>query len=144
MRNNTIALVASAILLSTCTSVQVNQVDKTQNDISRVCIERNPKVAVSDFLTVIEQGFMRHGVSISVHDLPLPASCEYVLNYTAERGWDFKPYLDYAELRLSRNGTTIGTANYPHSGGFALNKWASTKAKMNPVIDQLLTGRAPE
>ncbi|WP_146908144.1 Sbal_3080 family lipoprotein [Arenimonas daejeonensis] len=144
MRNTPVALIASAIFLSGCTSVQVSQVDKSQHEINHVCIERNPKVAVSDFLTVTEQGFMRHGIATSVHDLPLPASCEYVLNYTAERGWDLKPYLDYAELRLSRNGSTIGTANYRHSGGFALNKWAGTEAKINPVIDQLLTGKAPE
>lgn len=144
MRIAKLATLTAATLLAGCTTVQVSQVDTRQHAIDRVCIERNPKVAVTDFLPVVEQGFMRHGIATEVHDAPLPAHCEYTLYYTAERGWDVTPYLDFAMLRLSRNGTAIGTANYRHSGGFALNKWAGTESKMNPVIDQLLTGKAPE
>lgn len=47
---------------------------------------------------------------------------------------------DFAELRLKQNGRTISTASYKHSGGFALNKWAATSEKMDPVIDRLLAG----
>ncbi len=73
----------------------------------------------------------------------LPPSCTYRLWYTAERGWDLAPYLDYAELRLKHDRKTIGTATYRHSGGFGLNKWASTESKMTPVIDQLVGSVPP-
>jgi len=133
------ALAASGVLmLAGCTSVQVNNVDTSQHDIDQVCIQKNPKVIVSDFLGVLQQGLMRHGIQSSVHDAPLPAHCSYRLEYTAERGWDLAPYLDHAEIYLYRDGGLIGSANYRHSGGFGLNKWASTATKMNPVIDQLL------
>jgi len=35
---------------------------------------------------------------------------------------------------------TIASATYEHSGGLALNKWASTKSKVDPVLDELLSG----
>lgn len=124
--------------LAACTSVNVAQVDAGKYPIDVVCIERNEKVAVADFLSVVEQGFMRHGLETKVYDGEPPESCEYSLWYTAERGWDVAPYLDYAELRLQQRDKTIGTALYRHSGGFGLNKWAGTESKMNPVIDELL------
>lgn len=35
--------------------------------------------------------------------------------------------------------------SYPNGkGGLALNKWASVKSKMDPVIDELLAGYTPE
>lgn len=62
------------------------------------------------------------------------------LTYTALRHWDMKPYLTHAELRLWRDGKQIGFAEYHlnGNGGFDLGKWRGTKAKMDPVIDQLL------
>lgn len=131
-------LAACGVLaLAGCTSVQVNNVDTSVHDIDHVCIQRNPKVIVSDFLGVLQQGLMRHGIQSSVHDAPLPEHCSYSLQYTAERGWDLAPYLDHAEIYLNKDGRLIGSADYRHSGGFGLNKWASTATKMNPVIDQL-------
>jgi hypothetical protein len=64
------------------------------------------------------------------------------LTYTALRSWDFKPYLSHAELRLWRDGLQIGAADYHlrGKGGFSFAKWQGTKAKMDPVIDQLLGG----
>lgn len=132
--------VGLVVLMTACTSVQVSKVDASKHPIKRVCIQENPKVAVSDFVGVVENGFRRHGIETSLHGGTVPADCEYILTYTAERGWDITPYLDFAELRLTHKGTTIGTATYRHRGGFGFNKWAGTETKMNPVIDQLLSG----
>ena len=128
------------LLLSTaaCTTVEVAKVDASRYPMQLVCIERNDKVLVDDFLSVVERGFLRHGVEAVVYDGQQADNCEYSLWYTAERGWDMSPYLDFAELRLKQHGKTIGTATYKHSGGLALNKWASTNEKMDPVIDSLL------
>lgn len=130
--------VALAVLLSACTSVRVSSVDPRYKPIRRVCIERNPKVMVEDFVWVVEDGFRRHGIATAVHDSPVPSDCEYVLTYTALRGWDMATFLKYAELRLRNGEQTIGSATYQHRGGFGLNKWASTESKMTPVIDELL------
>jgi hypothetical protein len=137
---NKVGTLVTLTLISACTTVNVSEVDASANRISDVCVERNERVQVSDFLRIVEQGFLRHGIETSVYEGKAPENCEYVLSYTAERGWDIKPFLDYAELRLKHRSKTIGTAEYRHSGGFGLNKWASTETKMTPVIDRLLAG----
>ncbi len=130
----------SVVVLSACTSVQVQKLDTTQHAVQEVCIVRNPKVAVSDMLSVLEGGFMRHGITTRVIGNPeaFKDSCPYTLEYTAKRSWDLAPYLTFAELKLRKDGQAIAMATYRHSGGFALNKWASTETKLGPVIDDLL------
>ena len=127
-------------MLQACTSVNVRKVDASAHALKLVCIEENPKVLVTDMLNVLEEGFQRHAVRTLVYRDKAPDRCEYTLWYTATRGWDFTPFLNRAELRLRRDGETIASANYEHSGGFALNKWASTSNKLTPVIDELLSG----
>lgn len=53
-----------------------------------------------------------------------------------------KPYLSHAELQLHRAGQQVASAEYHlrGKGGFSLTKWAGTKSKMDPVIDELLAG----
>jgi hypothetical protein len=132
-------LVAVALLvLSGCTTVRVQPIDPATPPLERVCIERNPKVIVADFVPVVQAGFERHGIATAVYDPPLPEDCEHVMTYTARRGWDFVPYLKYAELEVRNRRQAIGSATYRHAGGLGLNKWASTRAKMTPVIDALL------
>jgi hypothetical protein len=128
------------LTMSACTTVNVAKIDTSANPMKSVCIEQNPKVLVADFVGVVERGFLAHGIETSVYSVPLPASCEYSLTYTATRGWDLAPFMNFAELRLKRGPTTIGSATYRHAGGFGLNKWASTESKMQPVIEQLLAG----
>lgn len=131
--------VAAVCMLAGCTEINVHSVDSTTN-LGPVCIVRNPQVTVSDFLEVLRDGFNRHHIATSVVDASDAHSCETTLTYTALRTWDFKPYISYAELRLSRNGSAIGSAEYRlrGKGGLDLNKWGSTREKMIPVIDQLL------
>lgn len=135
-----IFVVLATSLLQACTSVNVRKVDASAHAVKLVCIEENPKVLVNDMLSVLEEGFQRHDIRTLVYRDKAPDRCEYTLWYTATRGWDFTPFLNRAELRLRRNSETIASANYEHSGGFALNKWASTSAKLSPVIDELLSG----
>ena len=55
------------------------------------------------------------------------------------RSWDFVTYLSHAELRIEREGRQVAFAEYHliGKGGLSLMKWASTKEKMDPVIDEL-------
>lgn len=130
-------VILSTLLVFACTSVAVKPLDQSL-DISHVCIENNPEVLVVDFETVLVEGLDRQGISVAVFSKEQMEQCEYVLTYTARRKWDFKPFLAYAFLRLEKDGIQIAHAEYRHSGGFALNKWASTREKIDPVIDELL------
>jgi hypothetical protein len=113
-------------------------------NLGHVCIVSNPKVTVSDFVDVLRDGFNRHNVPTSVVTPEAARSCDVILTYTALRSWDVTTYLSHAELRLWRSGIEIGSADYhlKGKGGFSLNKWGSTKEKMDPVIDQLLGAQA--
>ena len=129
------------LLLSACTSVKIKPLDSSLA-ITKVCVEENEKVIVPQFLEILRSGFDRHGLATEVFPEKAPAACQIVLTYTALRSWDFSPYLSHAELWLwDSNGKQVAYAEYHlrGRGGFALNKWASAKSKMDPVIDGLLS-----
>lgn len=129
------------LLLTSCTSIRVQPIDRAL-DLKHVCIQENPKVIVPDFLTVLREGFDRHGISTEVFSGAALDRCEYILTYTALQSWDFTTYLSHAELRLERKGRKVGYAEFhlTGKGGFSLMKWEGTRAKIDPVIDELLKG----
>lgn len=131
-------LTLTAFALPACTSINVKKVDARKHDIKLVCIEENPKVQVSDLLMVLENGFNQRGIDTMVYHGKVPERCNYTLWYTARRSWDVATFLREADLRLRHGDQTIATASYRHSGGLALNKWASTASKLDPMIAQLL------
>ncbi|SHM36458.1 Sbal_3080 family lipoprotein [Vreelandella subglaciescola] len=140
MRFLSIISVGVALLVGGCTSIQVQPLDASTT-LENVCIEKNEKVIVPNFLNVVRQGFTRHGIITKVYESDLPANCEFMLTYTALRSWDFATYLSHAELWLhTKNSRQVAYAEYHLNGGggLALNKWASTESKMNPVLDKLL------
>jgi len=109
-------------------------------NLSNVCIEENPKVIVAGFTSILETGFERHMISTELYQHKQPADCEFRLEYTATRSFDFVPYLSYAELKLYKGRNRVGYAEYHLrvGGGLSLMKWAGAKSKMDPVIDKLL------
>jgi hypothetical protein len=137
-----LSVILLAAALSACTSVQVSPIDPALT-LSHVCILKNPEVQVADFLQVVEDGFARNGVTTEVFSGKKPEHCEFVLNYTALRSWDISPYLSHAELRITQNYRRVAAASYhlDGKGGLSLMKWEGTKAKMDPVIDQLFAKR---
>jgi hypothetical protein len=138
-----IAALWTAVLLGTslagCTAVQVNPVT-AENRMNHICIQENPKVQVSDFVSVMQQGFQKHGITSQVVGPDVPADCTYISTYTARRSWDLAPYLSTAQIDIYRDGRPIASAMYHlrGKGGFALTKFANTETKILPVIDQLL------
>lgn len=131
----------SLLAVTACTSVKVKPVDRGLA-MNRVCIHTNPAVTVDDFVLVMDDGFQRHRIAVEVYDSDLPASCEYVVEYTALRSWDMKPYLSHAEIRITEHGRLVASATYHLNGqgGLDLGKWRGTKSKMDPVMDELLAG----
>jgi len=144
MRN--ILTILFLVTVSACTSIKVNELNPAEYKVHHVCIENNPKVIVSEFLGVIEEGLHRHGITSEVYEGKKPGYCEYYLTYTALKTWDIGMYLHHAEIHLYKDRRKIAYAEYhlDGKGGLALNKWASVDSKMDPVINQLLAGYSPE
>ena len=145
----TLTVVLTAVLAVGCTSVNVRPPQDIAS-LNNVCIVRNPRVIVADFIEVLQDGFDRHGIATAVVEQTNANACPVTLTYTAFKTWDMATYLHHAELRLWRDGRQIGSADYhlKGGGGLSLAKWGSTRSKMDPVIDQLLagaprTGQAP-
>lgn len=139
MEIRTLAVIGILAALYGCTTVDVAKVDAKRHDLKLVCIEENPEVLVSDLISVLEGGFQRYGIKTMIYRTNAPEACEYTLWYTAFRDWDIAPYVNRVELRLRVEEETIASGTYNHSGGLALNKWASTQEKVNPIIDELLS-----
>nr|WP_320014158.1 Sbal_3080 family lipoprotein [uncultured Desulfobacter sp.] len=129
-------------LLSGCTAVTVNPVDRTL-DINHVCIKDCSEECFDKrMLYLIQDGFQRHGITTEVYNGELPPECKYNVTYSCERARDKANYLRYAEIRIYRGNSQIGSVEYQlkGKGGFALNKWADTKLEIDPLIDELLSG----
>ena len=143
MRQNSLArigvaaVVLGSVILQGCTAVRVNAVSSAER-IEHVCIEQNARVTVGDFVSVMQEGFQHHGITSSV--VAPPANCKYTSTYTARRTWDITTYLSEAQIDIQRDGRTIATANYHlrGKGGLTLTKFAGTRSKILPVMDQLL------
>jgi hypothetical protein len=128
------------LLLSGCTAVNVRPVE-TESKIAHVCVKDCSDMCFEgDMMSIIRDGFDRHGITTQVYTDNLPSECKYHLTYFCERTWDMATYMHYAELKLFDGQNQIGYAEYrlKGKGGFSLMKWESTKDKMDPVIDQLL------
>lgn len=142
--NKTVSLVTlCAIAVAGCTSMKVSKIDAAKYPIQLICIEENPAVLVGDLLSVLENSIQSRGIRTVIYRGNVPSQCEYTLWYTAFRGWDLAPFMNRAEFRLRQRSETIASATYSHSGGLALNKWASTESKLTPVLDELLTDFQP-
>lgn len=127
-----------AIAVAGCTSMNVSKIDAAKYPVKLICIEENTEVLVGDMLSFLEKSIQERNIRTTIYRGAVPAQCEYTLWYTAFRGWDFTPYMNRAELRLRQNNLTIASATYNHSGGLALNKWASTESKLAPVLEELM------
>lgn len=132
-----VAAAVGACALAGCNSMEVRQARPTQ-PLGLVCIQFNPAVAVRDFVEVLQAGFDRHGLRSQVINTPPGPECDASVTYTAERSWDFVPYLSLAELHLWQGGVEIGGVYYRHRNGMSLVKWSGTDTKMDPLIDELL------
>ena len=142
MNARVIFVLVLSLLIISCTSVKVIPINQSLN-IELVCIQENPDVKVQDFVSVMVDGFERHGIPCEVFSESAPEYCKYILIYEAKQTWDITYYLSHAELTLvniSKSYEKVGHALYhlKAGGGLSLNKWQDTKTKMDPVIDELL------
>lgn len=140
MKRIALTLAGPVLLLAACTSIQVKPL-QSSNRLSTACVEKNEKVIVDGFEQILRTGFERNGMNVELYAENAPDSCRLVVEYTALQSWDFVTYLSHAEIWLhNQAGKQIAYAKYHlvGGGGLALTKWASTKSKMDPVINRLL------
>ncbi|MCL1979974.1 MAG: hypothetical protein FWG62_02725 [Proteobacteria bacterium] len=136
----TTTCLVGVVFLSGCTSINVKPVANV-SAIKHVCIKECPEDCyVEELPTVIAEGFERHGISTQIFTGEVPAHCEYHLNFMCNRTWHYGMSMNHAEVWLFQGSTQIGSAVYHRRGeeGFALMTRLGTKAKMDPVIDELL------
>jgi hypothetical protein len=143
-RNTLAGLAILCAALGGCTSVNVKPVS-ADHRIEHICIQDNPRVQVGDFVSVMQEGFQKHGITSHLFRDDAPAKCLYTSTYTARRTWDMAMYMTDAQIDILRDGRQIAFANYhlKGRGGLSLMKWASTREKILPVIDQLLAQVEP-
>ncbi|MDB5471190.1 MAG: hypothetical protein JWR84_2750 [Caulobacter sp.] len=140
----TLAIVA-ILACAAWTKVDGKPVDASTYAPTRVCIEENPEVKLPDLVSLIEEGFQRHGIATEVYD-KIPDVCEFYVKYTATRRWDFVAFLSDARIAIYHQGKLIGfvertgTRGVFGGGGASPDKWASTKSKIDPLMDRLLEG----
>jgi hypothetical protein len=144
LRLTRLLLAKFILMLAACTSVTVTPLDPALG-VDHVCILRNKKVIVDDFLAVLRVGLGRNGISSTVYSGERPADCDYLLSYSALRSWDFAPYLSQAEIWITKDGRQVAHAEYHlvWKGGFSLMKWQGTETKMAPVIDEMVGRKMP-
>ena len=133
-----LVLVLSLYLVS-CSSVSIDAkaISLQKNKINTICIERNPKVAVSDFLDAVEHELAKRGIDSRVYLGTKPKDCQFNMEYTAFRGWDIKPFMDRAIIKVRKNNKIIGSATFNQSNGFGFSKFDSTSKKLGPVFKKL-------
>ncbi|MEJ0086440.1 MAG: Sbal_3080 family lipoprotein [Pseudomonadota bacterium] len=134
-----VLVLIGSFALGGCTSVRVQPVS-AEHKITHVCISDNPRVMVGDFVDVMREGFQKYGITSQVITGSMAPGCPFTSEYTARRTWDLAMYMTDAQIDILRDGRQIATANYhlKGGGGFSLNKWANTRTKILPVMDQVL------
>jgi hypothetical protein len=136
---NIAALAIMCAAFAGCTSVTVKPLP-AQTRIQHICIQDNPRVQVGDFVSVMQEGFQKHAITSQLVNTNAAGKCEYTSTYTATRTWDMAMYMTDAQIDILRDGRQIAFANYhlKGGGGLSLNKWANTRTKILPVIDEML------
>jgi hypothetical protein len=135
--------IASCVLMLTligCSSgPPIEPVPATER-INHICIQKNPRVMVEDFTIVMQEGFMKRGITSTVIVGDAPKACVYMATYTALRSWDLKMYLAEARIDIYRMGQPIAAAPWRLTGRSRRYPYrlADTRTKIGPVMEALL------
>lgn len=125
--------------LAGCSSISVKPVSLSAiKQAPELCIEDNPKVTVPEFNTYLTEAFLSHKVNTRIYDKgTISPECKYKLNYVAYRSWDIAMYLSQVKLEMFEQDKLIAEVNWKQGSG-ALNKWRSTKGKVDDLVGELL------
>jgi hypothetical protein len=90
----------SLLILAGCTSVNVRPIAASAK-VDKICIKFNDEVNVDDFVPVMQEDFFNHGITSVVFKAEKPITCEFTVNYTVDRWWDFTPYMVDAQMTVN-------------------------------------------
>ncbi len=131
-----VALVATSVaVLAACSANRLGPINASEG-IDHICIQKNPKVKVVDFIPALEEGFARHGVTSEVYEGLVPRHCRYAVKYTAVQKWNLQLNMTNAEIDIFRDGRAIASGKFMLKP-FSPLQMASTQKKLFPVIDEL-------
>ena len=150
------------LYLTSCAGVKIEQVAQ-HNDLEHVCIQRNPKVIVGDFLQILVEVLGERNIRSKVFlptttativeydingkvvpDKSIPKiqdECDYYITYVANMEWDMAMYMSKAEINLyNRYDKLTGYGEYDRGAvGLDLSKFNSTKFKLRTIIDGIFS-----
>jgi hypothetical protein len=139
-----LVIVASGCSTSRVTPVPraaVQQVPVPQPDtasepavaLKRICIIENTRVK-NDFLEPYRSALLARGYEVEVFPKTPPSSqCPLTTRYVAYWSWDLVLYLQYAELRVYRDGKPAGRAEFRARS----SRFIDTEATVKQLVDQL-------
>lgn len=114
-----------------------------------VCIEINRITPLIDVLPALQRELAKHQVGSRVFEAATPAQvCPVWLHYAVAIDWaqpamsdDYQPYISRAVLTLrADDGRVLASSAYAQDQAFGMGRWATTQAKLAPVVKALLTG----
>ena len=137
-----LSLIILGFIFSGCTSkvINVEPLDTKVHHIDEICIERNQKVIVTEFLPFVIKEFKKYNIKSKVYNAEVPDLCIYNLQYSANQQWDMAIYFRFASLQIYKENNLIASALYETQNGLDLSKFNSMETKLTPVIDELLKG----
>ena len=104
---------------------------------AQICIVKNPKVRISAALPALKSALSRRGIRPIVAANPAKCPCDYRLNYTMRRSWNYTTYLGSIDLSLYKKRTLISRAKY-RAGKLTLTKWGRTAERIDKAVGKLL------
>ena len=145
MSRSIIAVVA-AVLAAGCSTSRVTPVPpaavredpasaiEAGATLKRICIIENARVK-GDFLEPYRNALSARGYEVQVFPKTPPSSqCPLTTRYVAYWAWDLVMYLQYAELRVYRDGKPAGRAEFKARS----SRLIDTDATLKRLVDQLL------
>lgn len=115
--------------------------------VKDVCVEYNRDLPLDELVPALQAELKSQGVDSRVYDVGSGLrNCSYWLRYAGSMEWGVPPlgqdqraYLSSAALSLRRaDGRLMSTSSYAAESG--QGRWASTRAKIAPVVKALITG----
>lgn len=138
-------LIIVMFFFSGCISkvTRIEPLDTKIYHIDEICIEKNDRVIVDDFLPFLIKEFKKYGIKSKIYSEKIPNSCYYELQYSAHKKWDMKTYFGSASLEIYHKNKLISSVKYESQKGFDLTKYEGLEKKFTPIISKLLKGHTP-
>ena len=104
-------------------------------------METNPAVLMDGFEPTVYELIEARGMITEVYPGQRPADCEHFLEDATNWRWEMVMYLSYADIQVYDLEGLVGRATYDaRNGSSRMDKFGSTRSKIEPLIDELFTG----